>query len=141
MVFKKDYFSKWKINNPESGGYIHMFGKDSYAKIWKITDNGKYSTVELSTSKKNREGEYETDFSSKFVRFVGKAHTLAAQLNGNEKIRLGSCGVTNKFDKERQKAYTNFIVFDFELVDGKEKKDITSKNADSGDIFEEELPF
>ena len=50
-----------------------MFSVGSYLKIWNVTNKGNYSEVECSTSAKNKmSGKYETDFSSKFVRFIGK---------------------------------------------------------------------
>ena len=36
-----------------------MFSTNSFAKIWRFEDKGRYAVVEMSTSKKDREtGEY-----------------------------------------------------------------------------------
>lgn len=95
-----------------------MFAQDKYAKVWAVEDKGNYSVVELSTSQKNKKTDkYETDFSSKFVRFIGTAHELSKSLTGNERIKLGACGVTNSWDKDKQKGYTNFLVFSYDLVE------------------------
>ena len=106
------------------------FGEGAYGKIWGIKDMGNYSLVELSTSKKNKKTEkYETDFRCKFVRFIGTAHEKTKDLKGDERIKIGSCEVTNRYDQEKQKEYTNFAVFSFETASGNSPEP------------EEELPF
>jgi hypothetical protein len=97
-----------------------MFSTGVYFKIWNVTNKGKYSEVECSTSKKNNQtGRYETDFSSKFVKFIGNAHTKAPQ--PNERIKVTSCGVQNVFESNGQKQYLKsptYLVFDFEREGG-----------------------
>lgn len=93
-----------------------MFSVGSYFKIWNVTDKGTYSEVECSTSSKNKiSGKYETDFSSKFVRFIGNAHKKSPQ--PNEKIKVTNCAVQNVYEKDGQKQYLKnptYLVFDFE---------------------------
>ena len=93
-----------------------MFSVGSYFKIWNVTNKGNYSEVECSTSAKNKmSGNYETDFSSKFVRFIGNAHKKAPQ--AGEKIKITNCGVQNVYEKDGQKQYLKnptYLVFDFE---------------------------
>lgn len=86
-----------------------------FVKVWEVENKGNYHIVSLSTSKKNKDtNEYETDFSSKFVRFIGTAHTLASDLKKGDTIKLGSCEVTNKYDKEKNTTYTNYLIYSFE---------------------------
>ena len=93
-----------------------MFSVGTYFKIWNVTDKGNYSEVECSTSAKNKmSGKYETDFSSKFVRFIGNAHKKSPQ--PNEKIKVMNCAVQNVYEKDGQKQYLKnptYLVFDFE---------------------------
>lgn len=93
-----------------------MFSVGTYFKIWNVTDKGNYSEVECSTSSKNKmSGRYETDFSSKFVRFIGNAHKKSPQ--PNERIKVTNCAVQNVYEKDGQKQYLKnptFLVFDFE---------------------------
>lgn len=96
-----------------------MFSTGAYFKIWNVVNKGKYSEVECSTQKKDRDGNYQTDFSSKFVRFVGKAHSKNPQ--PNEKIKITSCGVENVYQKDGKNQYMknpSYIVFDFEREGG-----------------------
>ena len=86
-----------------------------FVKIWEVENKGNYHIVSLSTSKRNKETkEYETDFKHKFVRFIGTAHKLANDLKVGDVIKLGSCEVTNKYDKEKGVEYTNYLVYSFE---------------------------
>lgn len=93
-----------------------MFSTGVYFKVWNVVNKGNYSEVDCSTSKKNNQtGNYETDFSSKFVRFIGKAHQKSPQ--PNERIKVTSCGVQNAREVDgRREYYKNpiYIVFDFE---------------------------
>lgn len=92
------------------------FRKDGYAKVWKTTVYEKYTLVELSTSKKNKQsGEYEVDFQHSFVKFIGQAHRDATSLTRGSRIKLGDCDVTRKYSKEKQREYIDFIVYDFSL--------------------------
>lgn len=118
-----------------------------FVKVWEVEDKGNYHIVSLSTSKKNKETDkYETDFSNKFVRFIGTAHKLAADLKEGDVIKLGSCEVTNKYDKEKNTTYTNYLVYSFEKEDDNSnsnqsvaKKDDSFMNI--SDSIDEELPF
>ncbi len=115
-----------------------------FAKVWEIENRGNYHVVSLSTSKKNKTtGEYETDFSSKFVRFIGTAHNEASNLKVGDTIKIGSCEVTNSYDKEKKTTYTNYLVYSFE----KEGENSGNNQANSIDDFvpptddTDELPF
>lgn len=93
-----------------------MFSTGVYFKVWNVVNKGNYSEVECSTSKKNKQtGNYETDFSSKFVRFVGAAHQKSPQKD--ERIKITNCGVENVYVKDGENVYLKsprYIVFDFE---------------------------
>lgn len=118
-----------------------------FVKVWEVENKGNYHIVSLSTSKKNKDtNEYETDFSSKFVRFIGTAHTLAANLKKGDTIKLGSCEVTNKYDKEKNTTYTNYLVYSFEKEGDNNSNNNQSAPKNDGfenipDGVDEELPF
>ena len=94
-----------------------MFSVGSYFKIWGVVDKGNYAEVECSTSKKIRQtGNYEVDFSSKFVRFFGNAYRRNPQ--EGQKIKVTNCGVQNVYEKDGRRNYLKnptFCVFDYEL--------------------------
>jgi len=93
-----------------------MFSTGVFIKVWGATSKGKYTEVDCSTSKKNAQtGNYETDFSSKFVKFVGAAHNKNPQ--SGERLKITSCGVQNVIEKDGQRQYLKnptYLVFDFE---------------------------
>ena len=114
-----------------------MFSNGSYASVWgnSVDDNGRVK-VELSTSRKDREtGQYTTDFNSKFVNFVGDAKELGRELQRGDRIRIDECGVSNGYNKETQKGYTNFFVFKAEKVESR----MNHPNADP--MPDEDVPF
>lgn len=89
--------------------------KDGYAKIWKIDRKDNFTKVQLSTSKKSKDGlKYETDFSG-FVSLIGHAHNKAADLKEGDRIKIGDFEVTNSYNKETKVGYTNIAVFEYEI--------------------------
>jgi hypothetical protein len=101
------------------------FRQDAYAKVWNVENKGNYSVVELSTSKKNRQtDQYETDFSNKFVRFIGSAHSQVQGLIKGSSIKIGSCEVTNRYVKDKNETYINYLVYSFDSL--KPKKSISN---------------
>lgn len=118
---------------------------DTFAKMWSIENKGKYSIVDLSVSRKNKEtGEYETDFRHKFVRFVGNAHAALEGMSGTERIKILSGDVSNHYDAEKKVTYTNYVVFAIEKADGsaptpQNKSEDGFMNVPGG--IEDEVPF
>lgn len=95
------------------------FGTGKFTHIWKIENKGNYHVAEMSTSKKNKDtDQYETDWSNKFVRLVGTAHQQIEKMDISKNVKIGACEVTNKYDKEKNTTYTNYVIFNFEDVDG-----------------------
>lgn len=122
------------------------FGQGKYAHIWKLENKGNYHVAEMSTSKKNKETEqYETDWANKFVRLVGTAHTQVDQLDISRNVKIGPCEVTNRYDKDKNTTYTNYVIFGFEDVDGANSPTKSAKKDDSflnvPDGIDEDLPF
>ena len=73
--------------------------------------------VRLSISRKNKDtGEYEDEFSG-FCMFIGAAKAKAEKLKERDRIKLGDVDVTRRYDKEKQREYYTFKVFDFEMAD------------------------
>lgn len=118
------------------------FRQNGYFTVWGTTIYEKYTVVELSSSKKNKQsGKYETDWSSRFVKFIGQAHKDAVALKRNDRIRIGECEVTNKFDKAKGIMYTDYLVFNYTL-----EATTTPTGADSSfmvipDDAIDDLPF
>lgn len=128
------------------------FRQGAYAKVWSAEDKGKYSVGNISISRKNKDTDkYEVEFQDGFVRFVGDAHNALSNLFIDEKgasIQITSCDVTNKYDAEKKKTYTNFVIFGFDVPNGGNaggKKGGASKSKPKAAPVEEpeddDLPF
>ena len=125
-----------------------MFSTGSYAHIWKLEDKGNYHVAQMSTSKKNNDtGEYEKDWNDSFVRLVGTAHNQAKTLDTSKNVKIGRCGVSNNYSKEKNTTYTSYVIFNFEDNDsntsGNAQKSQTSKDdfIDISAFDDDELPF
>lgn len=135
------------------------FRTGTFAKVWNVKKgNGNYYVAEMSTSKKmkdrdgndileNGKAKYETDWSNKFVRLVGTAAKQAETLKAGDSVKIESCDVTNKYDKEKKVTYTNYVIFAF--ADNGSNSNQSSRNAPKQensfmnipDGVDEELPF
>lgn len=90
------------------------FANRKYARVWEIQPHEKYNEIRISTSKKNKEDNtYEQDFNG-WVRCLGNAFEKSKQLKSNDTIQLSDVETTTKYDEEKKRSYTNFIVWDFE---------------------------
>ena len=124
-----------------------MFANNNYAKVWKIFPKNekdqKYTSVQLSTSRKQKDGNYKTDFSG-YVRMIGDAEEKAKELEAQDRIKLLKTGVTNFYNKEaKKKSADQFICFDFDFVNEQKQAEA---NGTSDDDFvplpeDEKLPF
>ncbi len=88
--------------------------------VWstELSKSGNTTRVRLSSSRKNKmTGEWEQDFSG-FCTFIGKAHEMAKSLQAKDRIKILECDVGTTYNKEQQKEYVNYKVFDFEMADG-----------------------
>ena len=121
-----------------------MFANDKFAKVWKIYPKDKaeqrYTDVQLSTSKKTKEG-YQTDFNDN-VRLIGEAEKKAAELEANDRIKIKSCGVSNFYNKEKGKKFYTFCIFDFSFVSEQKQAESNGEEwVDVSKISDDELPF
>ncbi len=102
------------------------FRSGAYSKIWSIEKgNGNYYVADMSTSKKmkdrdgneiqeNGKAKYETDWSNKFVRLVGTAAKQAESLKSGDSVKIESCEVTSKYDKDKGKEFVNYVIYAFD---------------------------
>lgn len=128
------------------------FRKDAFATVWKVDPKlPNVTTVNISTSRKNKQtGEYETDFSG-FVSFCGSATAAkAAKLKERDRIKLGDVDVTTFYKKETKQTFTNYACFSFEFEEPRDQQSASSSpasvdtnpNVDDGEVLSDgELPF
>ena len=122
-----------------------MFANGSYATIWEIKkEEANYADVKISTSKKNKNGEYEQDFGG-IVRFVGDAKNVVLGKQAKDRVKIIECAISNKYDKDKKTTYWNPVVFKCEDANGgttTTKQENTAKTTSaSEDMMDQELPF
>ena len=122
-----------------------MFANMNYAKVWKIyppeKKDQKYTKVQLSTSRKQKDGSYNTDFSG-YVRLVGQAFEKSKELEAQDSIKILKCGVTTSYDKANNKNYETFVVFDFEFANKNKQKEVEGDGSDFMTLPDDaKLPF
>ncbi len=96
------------------------FRQNGFCSVWSTEESksGNTTRVRLSSSRKNKmTDQYEQDFSG-FCTLIGKAHEMAKNLQPKDRIKILECDVGTSYDKEKQKEYVNYKVFDFEMADG-----------------------
>ena len=103
---------------------------DTYATVWQPESKGKYTQANLSTGKKDKDGNW-TNMSWR-AKFVGKNQDVTEK----QRIKITSGSVENR--KYEDKFYTDVIVFEWEPI---EKKDTQPTFAQLEQEGEDSLPF
>ncbi len=123
------------------------FRTGAYATVWEVEPVRETATkIRISTSRKDKQtGEYEQDFSG-YVLCCGTATAAnAAKLRKGDRIKLGDCEVTTRYDKGREITYTNYRLFSFEDAGGGQRQSAPTDpqpQVDSGEIDDSQpLPF
>lgn len=117
-----------------------LSSKGFWAKVWKVENCGNYSQLQISTSKKNKDGNYVKDYSG-YVRLIGYAHNKANEISVGDSIKVSNFELTNNYSKERNVTYTNVAIFEIDEVKKAEQPQQDSSWADMSKMNQEELPF
>lgn len=116
-----------------------LSSKGFWAKVWKIENCGNYHQCQISTSKKNKDGNYVKDYSG-FVRLIGHAHNKANQIAVGDSIKVSNFELTNNYSKERGITYTNVAIFEIDEIKKAEQQQ-ESNWENISNISQEDLPF
>ena len=126
------------------------FKNGCYCTVWKdqqtqsvINRSEKnYADISISISKKNKDGKYETDFSSR-VRFIGKAYEKVKDLalQDQDRLKLLEVETQYKYSLQHKKAFANFICWDFECVDKVYKDTKVDVVGELDPLDDSQLPF
>lgn len=112
-----------------------------YVKVWDVkTENGVVKG-DVSSSKKNQNGEYEN--SKWFPAFFGKSKEKALSLNKGDTIEITQGGFSNTYNKEKKVTYYNMVIFDFEVMTqgGATTKAVSTKPEVAEEDDDDSLPF
>lgn len=128
------------------------YRKGARCTVWSVQPVSDTMTkVNLSSDGKNRDGNYEKDFSG-FVAFIGTANAKRAlSLKAKDHIVLGDCEVKMTYGEDKKPKYTNYNVFSFEMAESKNNSGSTGSTAgyatkaeveiDHNPVEESRLPF
>lgn len=83
-------------------------------QIYKVEDKGKFATGTLRTSKKDTEGNWQSEFFN--AKFVGMAGATAKGLADKTKINIIEGALENR--EWQGKHYISVVVFKYEVVEG-----------------------
>lgn len=106
-----------------------VFRDGPYVTVWEITNQDKnYAKIRMSASRKDKEtGEYFTDFSG-FVSLISGAFKQLGRIeqaleeDGRCRIKINTFSISNRYDKEEGREYTNYAILDFSFP-GEENDD------------------
>lgn len=128
------------------------YRKGARCTVWSVQPISDTMTkVNLSSDGKNRDGNYERDFSG-FVTFFGTANAKKAlSLKELDHIVLGDCEVKMTYGEDKKPKYTNYNVFSFEIAESKSNSGGTGNavghatkaevEIDHNPVEESRLPF
>ena len=100
------------------------FRQNAWATVWSVEPSAKGSStkVRLSTSKKNKNGVYEQDFSG-FCLFIGDAHNGAAKLAEKEVYNFETSDGSNKTTPQNNSKSKKKPAFDDIVEEGESNED------------------
>lgn len=96
-----------------------MLNVTGYAKIYDLDIQDTFIRCNLSTSKKNKKGEYE--YMHWRGRIVGGMVDKARSIQPGDTIRLERAIAETYYVKEKNKAFTSIVIFDFLQVPQKKQ--------------------
>lgn len=131
--------------------------------IWSIEDKGTYSKASLSSAKKDKDGKYQTDWSNAYCTLFDKAYEAVKGINftkdENKRIdaRIGwgydrsnnkgqtykqaPFSVSNNYDKSKGILYTNYAIFDLEVIKSNKSDSNDTEQVQEQKPVEEANPF
>lgn len=120
-------------------------GTVAFATFWEAEDKGKYSKGRISTSEKDKDGNYVN--SNWFANFVGEAHEKVGTLTAKDRITITSGKVSNTSSKDKDgnwQNYLNVTIFDFDKYEADNSpmnKAPEVADDDGTDLAGNKLPF
>ena len=105
---------------------MNISGK--YLKVWKVQEQNGFTKLDLGDSKKLKDGGYD-NFTWFGCTLVGNAKNVA--VNEKDTIEIKS-GLITKRKGNDGKWYDDVVIFEFEVMEKKEKTDIPANSLPDG---------
>lgn len=90
----------------------------TYAKVWKIERQEKYTNLKLSTSEKDKNGQII--YSNWYARAIGHAHNALANVQEGDRIVVDTVKFSNEtktLQDGTKKAYFEVLILDASVAD------------------------
>lgn len=101
-----------------------------YAKVWTVDKKEKYLDLRISTSEKDKDGNYVN--SSWFPRVIGHAfQSLKNDLKEGDRIKITQCKFTNepyKTEDGKTKSSFRMLILDAEIVSSESSSSAAKSN-------------
>ena len=97
--------------------------KGTYLTVWSITEENGYVKGRVGSSSKKQDDTYEN--SNWFVSFGKNCKDKALTLQEKDRIFMKDFSIKNVYNKETEKAYFNFNIYSFDILD----KDASANNT------------
>ena len=111
----------------------------AYATVWNTrNENGRVS-VNLSTSRKDKDGQYITDWSGWLTVYNDQDEMLS--LPPKTRIVIDEFAVSNRYNKEKGQTNTYYNLFKFHLADTTPRDTAPAMAAATSVTADEEVPF
>lgn len=118
-----------------------------WAKVWEVKPGEKNTILRVSISRKDKNtGNYVDDFTG-YLKLVGEAQKMSGELLVADRIKIGSCDVSTRYEKDTKKTYVNYTIFSIDEIHHKKDRDADQASNDTNaDVLAEtddegELPF
>lgn len=117
---------------------------DIYAKVWKVDRKEKYTDLTISTSEKDKDGNYIN--SNWYPRAIGHAHNSLKDINEGDRITIKQAKLSmDPYEKDGQKKYAfRFLILEAEINE-KNKEKTSKADKEESELMdkeeEEDLPF
>lgn len=119
------------------------FHNGCWAKVWEVKPGEKTTILRVSISRKDKQTDKYVDDFTGYLKLVGSAQGMSNEILAEDRIKIGSCDVSTRYDKDNKKTYVNYTVFTIDEIHHKDRNDQNTAPStavqDSDD--EGELPF
>ena len=113
---------------------IYIKDAKIYAKVWEVNAQEKLTTLKVSTSDKDKDGN--KTYSSWYpVAFGQTAKRLAEEIKSGDTIIIKTAKLKNELyqpkDSEKKKTRFEFVIFDYESLNSEQQNADTSSESNS----------
>lgn len=119
---------------------MSVFFKDQWAKLWNVTAGDNYADLRITTSEKDKEGNYVN--STWFPRVWGDLAEQFKHMQAGDRFKIVNGKVSNlskKMPDGKLRSFIEFRIFSISDVTSKDGGEVQSNPVDGGGS--EDMPY